>query len=302
MGKNSPMFATYFVTDRCNVRCKGCLYYENLSEELGDRELNTEGAITVLRRLAEGGVPVVGLAGGEPFLRRDLPELLEAGHAAGLSLSLVSNAMKLYDEGLDAVDRYCSWALYSPHVPSELEGKKADEQYERGWKGFARMRAALTRPRLICAVNINKYTVDHLEEIFDRALETGADAIKFQPNFVKSVFPSKAQVAEVVGRMKRWKKSHPQFVMGRDDYFDQFSRYFGEQPHIACTANRRFHLGVQADGVVSACCPEYVPIGNLVEQPLREMLAEPLGTRDDCYGCHRLDISQALKLTGRRAR
>lgn len=301
LGRNSPIFATYFITNRCNVRCDGCIYYENLDPNLHEKELDTEKCLKVMRGLAEGGVPIVQLAGGEPYLRKDLPEILREGHRAGIALSVVSNAMRLYDRGLEAVDECCRWALYSPHVPTELGGKRADENYEAAWKGFIRMREALKRPKLVCAVNINKHTIPLLDDIFERAIAAGADAIKFQPNFVRSLFPTCEALESAIGTLHKWKRKHPGTVMATDRYIDSFRAFFADRPAIGCTANRRFHLGIQADGMVSACCPEFVPIGNLLEKPLSQMLSDRLENRDDCYGCQRLDIAQSLRLAGARA-
>ena len=90
LGKNRPLVATLLVTERCNVRCDGCVYYDNLDTRVSHEDESTERALLILAKLAEARLPSVSFAGGEPFVRPDLPLLLRAGHAHGFSQSLVT--------------------------------------------------------------------------------------------------------------------------------------------------------------------------------------------------------------------
>ncbi len=68
-------YLIYFVTSRCNLRCAHCFYLDELgpSDELTLEELSRFcqelGSLTFLR-----------LTGGEPFLRRDLDEVIRLFH------------------------------------------------------------------------------------------------------------------------------------------------------------------------------------------------------------------------------
>lgn len=71
-GVPHPSWCTYLVTYRCNARCKMCDSWQMPQ----GRELSVD---EVDRLFADvGRLDVVRLSGGEPFLRRDLPELAEA--------------------------------------------------------------------------------------------------------------------------------------------------------------------------------------------------------------------------------
>jgi molybdenum cofactor biosynthesis enzyme MoaA len=67
-----PSWCTYLVTFRCNARCKMC---DSWRMKPGS-ELDVAQVRQVFAKL--GGLDVVRLTGGEPFLRGDFPELAPA--------------------------------------------------------------------------------------------------------------------------------------------------------------------------------------------------------------------------------
>ena len=72
----TPVTLIFFVTSRCNLRCSHCFYWQELN--MGDTELS----IDEIRRIASSFKHPVSLSltGGEPFIRRDLNEIIEAFH------------------------------------------------------------------------------------------------------------------------------------------------------------------------------------------------------------------------------
>jgi cyclic pyranopterin phosphate synthase len=85
------------VTDKCNFRCTYCMPAEGL-EWLGREQILTYEEIErLVRIMAAMGVEEVRLTGGEPLVRRDLPELVRmlAGVRAVTDLSLTTNGILL---------------------------------------------------------------------------------------------------------------------------------------------------------------------------------------------------------------
>lgn len=70
------------LTDRCNFRCRYCMPREifgpNYPFLASDETLSIEEILRVTRLLASLGVEKVRLTGGEPLLRRNLPEIIRA--------------------------------------------------------------------------------------------------------------------------------------------------------------------------------------------------------------------------------
>ena len=84
------------ITARCNLRCLYCYHFDNPDMEYVD--LPTSEWLAFFRELGRLGVQSVTLAGGEPFARADLAELVDGIVAAGLRFTILSNGGLLTDE------------------------------------------------------------------------------------------------------------------------------------------------------------------------------------------------------------
>jgi cyclic pyranopterin phosphate synthase len=85
------------VTDRCNFRCRYCMPAEGLEWLPRPELLGFEEIHRLVRVMAAMGVSEVRLTGGEPLVRRDLPELvgLLAATPGVEDLSLTTNGVLL---------------------------------------------------------------------------------------------------------------------------------------------------------------------------------------------------------------
>ncbi len=71
-----PQWLIYFVTARCNARCPMCFYLDEINDARQSGELSSEE----VRRIAASIPPItyLSLSGGEPFLRDDVGDLVQA--------------------------------------------------------------------------------------------------------------------------------------------------------------------------------------------------------------------------------
>ncbi len=91
------------VTDRCNLRCGYCMPEESYTWLPRKHLLTLEEHVALVQALVPLGVSRVRVTGGEPLLRRNLPELV-AGLAAIPELediSLTTNAVLLADSAAE---------------------------------------------------------------------------------------------------------------------------------------------------------------------------------------------------------
>ena len=77
------------MTQRCNLKCVHC--YAQASEEKGGDALSTEQGRAIIDDLAAFGAPVMLFSGGEPLVRRDLPELARYAVAKGMRAVVSTN-------------------------------------------------------------------------------------------------------------------------------------------------------------------------------------------------------------------
>lgn len=81
------------VTDRCNLRCTYCMPDEGIQYMERKELLSLEEVLYLIDILTESGIKKVRITGGEPFVRKDLMDLLEriTGKHPELGLFITTN-------------------------------------------------------------------------------------------------------------------------------------------------------------------------------------------------------------------
>jgi SynChlorMet cassette radical SAM/SPASM protein ScmE len=92
----TPRTVNIEITARCNLRCRYCYYFNNPAVDY--RELPTDEWLKFFAELGSLGVMNVILAGGEPFIREDLPALLEGIVRNRMRFTILSNGILINDE------------------------------------------------------------------------------------------------------------------------------------------------------------------------------------------------------------
>jgi GTP 3',8-cyclase len=88
------------VTDRCNIRCFYCMPEDGVTFVPRGEILSFEEIVRFVRVAVSLGVRKLRVTGGEPLVRKDLPELIRQLHAIdGIEdLALTTNAVLLADQ------------------------------------------------------------------------------------------------------------------------------------------------------------------------------------------------------------
>jgi mycofactocin radical SAM maturase len=87
-GLRSPVNLTWEVTLACNLRCRHCL---SSSAEPAVGELSTAEALALVEQLHGEGVFQINFGGGEPFMRPDFLQILDACHERGIMTCISTN-------------------------------------------------------------------------------------------------------------------------------------------------------------------------------------------------------------------
>ena len=86
-----PILAIFEATLRCNSACGYC----DLPLNQGRYEMSRAEISRVFSHLYEEGLRIVFVQGGEPLLRKDLPDILDDLSSIGFTISLITNGTKL---------------------------------------------------------------------------------------------------------------------------------------------------------------------------------------------------------------
>jgi MoaA/NifB/PqqE/SkfB family radical SAM enzyme len=121
---NTPLHAQWFLTNRCNYRCRSCGVWRSAR---GSLEVSTEEVKTGLDALKKIGVAEIVLSGGNPLLREDVGEIINYASKHFITTVYDNGSMAL--KKIDAV-RKADFVAISLDT---LDEKKND--YMRGVKG-----------------------------------------------------------------------------------------------------------------------------------------------------------------------
>jgi SynChlorMet cassette radical SAM/SPASM protein ScmE len=92
----TPRSVDLEITSRCNLRCQYCYFFDN--PDVTYQDLNTGEWLKFIDELGQCSVMDVCLAGGEPFIREDLPELINAIVKNRMRFSILSNGTLINDD------------------------------------------------------------------------------------------------------------------------------------------------------------------------------------------------------------
>jgi MoaA/NifB/PqqE/SkfB family radical SAM enzyme len=86
--QNAPVYVQFYITARCNLTCQQCnIIYANSDV----RECTISEVESIAENFAKLGVAIVLLTGGEPFARKDLPQIVRAFESRGIHVRMQTN-------------------------------------------------------------------------------------------------------------------------------------------------------------------------------------------------------------------
>ncbi|MFQ5669984.1 MAG: radical SAM protein [Acidobacteriota bacterium] len=295
---------TLEVTYRCNVKCEFCFLKDSVLNQKRDELTHQEVA-----RLADQAMPYGAaffITGGEPFLRRDLPEMISAIKSRGLRVGVNTNGL-LVDEKRGAAIREAGldYIIFSLHGPREvhdcLENRRGSfDQVMSHLTAFSRRKGST---RVIANCVVAKQNADRLSEVPALLAHIPLDAVTFQHETFLTA-------GEVAAHEEVWKVLFPQRPLpmvfqssgyGRRDFgaldreidtiqtknrkwpFPVFFKPFlqGKKLRSWYTSDmdvkgRCLYIWtdtrVEPDGTVNACQVMPTPMGNVRENSLEEIL------------------------------
>jgi Fe-coproporphyrin III synthase len=164
--KDKRPVVVWNVTRKCNLKCVHC--YAHATEEAPADELTTAEGKALIDDLAQFGAPVMLFSGGEPLIRKDLPELAAYAVAKGMRAVISTNGTLITKEVARTLK-----AIGLSYVGISLDGMRPVNDRFRGVSGSFDKALAGIHHRQEAGIKvglrftINRYNVDEIPAIFD---------------------------------------------------------------------------------------------------------------------------------------
>ena len=168
---STPRSLDLDITNYCNLRCKYCSHFSSAGDVNSD--LPAEKWLDFFQELNRCGIMTVCLQGGEPFYRKDLPELVEGIVKNRMRFSILTNGTLITDEiaALLASTRRCD------NVQVSIDGPDAPtHDVFRGTGSFSKAVEGIEILRkhdvsVSVRVTIHRENVHYLDKIAQFLLE-----------------------------------------------------------------------------------------------------------------------------------
>ncbi len=165
---------------RCNLACAGCGKIDYPDDILNQR-ISVEDA---LGAVDECGAPVVSIAGGEPLLHKELPQIVKGIIARKKFVYLCTNALLMEKRMKDyEPSPYFVWSVH-------LDGDKQDHDksvcqegtYDRAVAAIKAAKANGFRCNINCTL-FNNADPERMARFFDSVMAMGVDGITVSPGY-----------------------------------------------------------------------------------------------------------------------
>ena len=177
-----PDWVSVNLTMKCNLSCVMCTTCYDQANELSLEEVRS-----IIDQTALWGVEVFNPLGGEPFVRRDLEDILEYACQKNFYITLTTNGTLITRE---RAERLASIAPSRLHFNISLDGPQAvhdtvrgEGQYDRAMAGYARLReadaqAGNQRRKILVNTLIHNRNLDSLPAFLDTLEAEGFDGVQ----------------------------------------------------------------------------------------------------------------------------
>ena len=178
---SAPLITHVELTQACNLRCTHC--FVPVMAKRSPKELSLESLDALFEDLNTLGAPSIVLAGGEPMIRPDFMEILDAVHRHQLDARLCTNGTLVTDANardLVATQIRCfSVSLDGPDAKTH-EQLRGDGRFAHAIRGIERLLAA-EADNVHLRVTLTPHNIDHLDAFAPLAKSLGVHKVVFKP-------------------------------------------------------------------------------------------------------------------------
>jgi len=291
--RGKPIHCIVQVSNRCNLTCGFCSFWENPARREDEMTLSELESISA--KLAEGGSMIVSIEGGEPLLRPDIVGIVRAFSRYHHPILFTNGwrvteplARDLFAAGLTSIGVSIDYARPDRH------------DTHRGQRGTFEaavaaaktlLRAAPSGRRQVTLMTVVMHdNVDELEDLLELSAEIG---VNHQMTLISTGGAGRHERAQRLpppdtgARLLELKAKHPHFI-AFTGYLEGVDRFLRGDVRTPCYAGERF-LNIDHLGEVSPCIEKLgLSAGNLRRDPWR-VVYDRLRSFEEtksCTSCH----------------
>ncbi|MBT3201829.1 MAG: radical SAM protein [Phycisphaerales bacterium] len=284
-----PVWCGWQVTYRCNYRCRFCHYWHDPLGQVPEPTVAQYAAGAA--KLAQLGTVLVSLAGGEPMLRTDLPDIISAIGEYHFPLMTTNgwfvtpqSAADVMDAGVWGVSVSIDYARAEPHD----KRRGMDGAWKQAWRAVEMLLDA--RKHSFQRVNVMSVllddNIDDLETIVKMAEERGAHFMVQPYGFRKT--GSRAfehNNGAVSPRLMELQSRWPNFL-SNPNYLSKFDEFLaGGIPN--CRAGKAF-FNIDSAGDIAICVEQKnTPVANIYRNNAQTIVSRlaRAASKNNCTDC-----------------
>lgn len=246
-----PFYASFKITNICGLKCPFCDIWKNRTED----RLSARDVFRVMDNLAQSSILTLCFEGGEPFLRKDIVELLKYGRGMPYYTALVTSGQHIDKYPIDECYRYLDFL----HISID-EGHENLHLYNR----LSEFKRRWHLPIIVQIVVTDK-TMSSLERKIRAIYESEAKACVMPAahlDLTENEYPDPVRFRSLVSQLRR---RYPRTIITAEHFLRSITNSFRWNTSSCTTSS----VIIDSDGGL------YYPCRTLMEKPVN-LLEEKL--------------------------
>jgi MoaA/NifB/PqqE/SkfB family radical SAM enzyme len=267
--RNVPNIMSYAVNDECNARCMHCSFYDGVDDKTR-AALSLDQAQKLIRDAQDLGVSVFNFVGGEPLLRKDLPEIIGAVDKDLATTVLFTNGAYLAEQarslrraGLDSV--YVSIDAADSDAHDRLRGTPG--LFAQAVAGIAEAKAAGLSTGISCSMTPESFARGEMGRIVELAKRLGVHEVVVFDTMPTGRYKWRTDLYQNDGWTDEMIHSAEPF--NRDPSYPGVLvwAYVTSHQAVGCSCGTNFFY-ISPYGDVMSCDFNHACYGNVLDRPL----------------------------------
>lgn len=272
-----PIYVQFYITSRCNLACEQCsIIYADAKHQ----EMNIDQINKVAENLKKIGVLIVLLIGGEPFVRKDISEIVKAFTSRGIHVRLQTNGVASEKQLEDCVrfgakDISISLDSLDPSVQDKINGG-----FNKSWEKAINTISKVTQifPEHSTAFFnsvIMPKNFKHIKNVIKFATKIGWGVSLVPVHVSEPTHPlpyrtldylgimdfkdiKSDEIIKLINELKQMKNKYN--LYDSDQYLDDVARFILKKPTTWRKKNNdtcdspNLYFAVAPSGILKACC------------------------------------------------